>query len=373
MDPTTIRAVEAYCYRFPLTEPVVSSFGRMTNRPALFIRVQDDSDAVGWGEVWCNFPSVGAEHRARLVNEVLAPLLIGVRLESPTDCYSHLAGRTAVLAIQSGEAGPFAQAIAGLDTAVWDLFARRAEKPLWRMLGGKDPTIRVYASGINPTGCLETVDRALSDGHRAFKLKIGFDEAADRANLAALRNKIGELPLAADANQAWDHATAARVGPTLSEFSLEWLEEPLRADTPWSEWRQLAEVGSPPLAAGENIAGQHAFAAALSEEVLAVVQPDLAKWGGITLCSAVAHQILAAGVRFCPHFLGGGIGLLASAHLLAGVGGDGMLEIDMNPNPLRDHCCGPTRRIADGRVTLGEEPGLGVDLDIEGFAKWRSL
>ena len=66
MIPFTIRGIQAFCYRYPLTTPVVTSFGEMRDRPALFIRAEDDDGQTGWGEVWCNFPSVGAEHRTRL-------------------------------------------------------------------------------------------------------------------------------------------------------------------------------------------------------------------------------------------------------------------------------------------------------------------
>ena len=69
----TVRTIQAFCYRYPLSTPVVTSFGRMLNRPAVFVRAEDEDGVVGWGEVWSNFPSTGAEHRARLVNEVLAP------------------------------------------------------------------------------------------------------------------------------------------------------------------------------------------------------------------------------------------------------------------------------------------------------------
>ena len=103
-----------------------------------------------------------------------------------------------------------------------------------------------------------------------------------------------------------------------------------------------------------------------------MIQPDAAKWGGLTMAARVARQALKAGRRFCPHYLGAGIGLLASAHLLAAVGGDGMLEVDINPNPLRDSFCGPVRDVADGRVTLGDEPGLGIEPDLAGIANWRT-
>lgn len=372
MSNPAIRLVEAYSFRYPLATPVVTSFGRMQDRPAVFIRLEDEDGVVGWGEVWCNFPSFGAEHRSRIVTELLAPVIVGRDPGAPGKLFRRLRDAMSVLALQSGEPGPVAQAIAGIDTAHWDLAARRAGLPLWRMLGGESPTIPVYASGINPIGSGETARRALQAGHRAFKLKIGFGLERDRDNLRALRSEIGALFLAADANQAWTPDEARAVIPALREFGLGWLEEPIRADLPWDAWAPLVAAGAPPLAGGENLASEAAFEAALDADVLGVIQPDVAKWGGISLCASVARNAMAAGRTYCPHYLGGGVGLLASAHLLAGVGGGGMLEVDINPNALRDGCCGPVAAVVDGRITLSDEPGLGTEPDLSAWTEWRT-
>lgn len=373
-SPTfAIRSVQAFCYRYPLSTPVVTSFGRMLDRPAVFVRVEDTDGVAGWGEVWANFPSTGAEHRTRLVNEVLAPAISGFVLSQPSDVFDSLTQRTSVLALQSGEPGPFAQAIAGIDLAVWDLCARRRNVPLRRLLGDSSRRIKVYASGINPVGSRQTAEAAVGRGHRALKLKVGFDPAVDRANLASLRQLIGDGMLAADANQAWSTEQALELAPRLAEFNLAWLEEPIRADRPWQDWQRVREGTGLPLAAGENIASRAGFAQAMEGDVLRVVQPDIAKWGGLSACSGIARDIIAAGKMFCPHYLGGGIGLLASAHLLAGVGGDGFLEVDCNDNPLRDQFCGPVAAICEGTITLGDGPGLGVDPDLESIERYRTL
>jgi L-alanine-DL-glutamate epimerase-like enolase superfamily enzyme len=366
------RSGRAFCYRYPLSTPVVTSFGRMLSRPAVFVRAEDTDGNAGWGEVWSNFPSTGAEHRTRLVNEVLAPAISGVAVNEPLQIFEKLTRGTSVLALQCGEPGPFAQAIAGIDLAMWDLYARRRRTALWKLLGGSARQIKVYASGINPTGSRQMAEAALARGHRALKLKIGFEPADDRANLASLRDLIGNGMLAADANQGWSLAQALEIAPQLSEFNLAWLEEPIRADRPWREWRALREGAAVPLAAGENIASRDGFRQVLEDEVLQVVQPDIAKWGGITQCSAIARDITKSGKMFCPHYLGGGIGLLASAHLLAGVGGDGLLEVDSNDNPLRDRFCGPVANVRDGTITLGDDPGLGIEPDLASIEQYRT-
>ena len=96
------------------------------------------------------------------------------------------------------------------------------------------------------------------------------------------------------------------------------------------------------LAAGENALGDAAFDALIASRAVAVVQPDLAKWGGVSGVLAVIDRIEAAGLRYCPHYLGAGVGLLASAHVLAArAGADRWLEVDANPNPLRTLLCPP--------------------------------
>ena len=365
VDPSwALRPVQvtAHVFRHPVARPVRTSFGVMHDRPALLLRVEDADGAHGWGEVWCNFPSCGAEHRARLVESVLAPLLCGSTFASPREAFEHLSARTAVLALQAGEPGPIAQAIAGIDLALWDLTARRAGQPLWRLLGGTRDRVGVYASGINPEAPHETVARKQAEGYRAFKLKIGFGAERDLANLRLVRDAAGSAQeVMVDANQAWDLPTAADMAERLAGFGLSWLEEPLRADRPWSEWFMLHVRASVPLAGGENVAGDAGFDALLAARALAVVQPDVAKWGGISGCLPVIRRIRAAGLRHCPHFLGAGIGLLHSAHLLAATGGDGLLEVDSNDNPLRTLLCGELNHVDDGTACLGEVPGIGIE------------
>jgi D-galactarolactone cycloisomerase len=372
-DSFTIRSIEASCYRYPLATPVVTSFGKMLDRPAVFVRVVDEDGVEGWGEAWSNFPAPGAEHRARLVNEVLAPGLVGRKLDSPAQAFEGLTKGTEVLALQCGEPGPFAQAISGIDLALWDLSARRQNLPLWRLLGGQSSRIKVYASGINPAGAAQTAEAALKRGHHALKLKVGFGAEIDLANLAALRAIVGAGMLATDANQGWSVTQALEMLPLLAAFDLRWLEEPIRADRPREEWRKLCASAKMPIAAGENISSVDGFEQILAEDVLGVVQPDIAKWGGLTACAGLARRILGAGKTFCPHYLGGGVGLLASAHLLAGVGGDGWLEVDANNNLLRDLFCGPIVNVREGTVELGEDPGLGIAPDLLSIERYRSI
>ena len=369
-----IARVEVHVLRWPVRVPVRTSFGVMHDRPAVLVRVEDGEGAFGWGEAWCNFPACGAEHRARLIETVLAPLVVGRSFASPRAAFDELSARTAVLAIQSGEPGPIAQAIAGVDVALHDLAARRAGLPLWRHLldeagapaGVATREVPVYASGINPERPGDTVAALREAGYTAFKLKVGFGEARDLDNLAAVRAAAGlGADVMVDANQAWDLDSAIAMGRRLAELAPGWIEEPLRADRPWQEWQRLAAACEIPLAAGENMIGVDAFVALISSRAVAVVQPDLAKWGGVSGVLDVIGRIDAAGLRHCPHYLGAGIGLLASAHVLAANARDGgLLEVDANENPLRTLLCPPLASLRAGRITLDAASGLGIEPDI---------
>ena len=369
----TLERVDAAVFRVPIASPVRTSFGTMSDRPAVFVRLVDADGAWGWGEVFANWPAAGAEHRARLLMEDIADLVLGRQVSAPDSLFHALTAETHVRALQCGEWGPFRQVIAGLDVALHDLWARRLGLPLARMLReGAPGAVPVYASGIHIAQAEALLPGLRGEGIRAFKVKIGFGAAdeADRLRRLADALEPGES-LFADANQAWTPAEAqafARAAPR----RLGWLEEPIRADLPAAVWADLARASPVPLAGGENIAGAEDFAAAIATGHLAVLQPDLAKWGGIGGCLPVARAALAAGRRFCPHFLGGGIGLVASAHLLAAAGGDGLLELDVNPNPLRDTFA-PARLASDGTIRLAGSPGLGIENLPEEIERYRTV
>ena len=366
-----VARLEALLFRAPCA-PVRTSFGVMHDRPALLVRVEDDEGAFGWGEVWCNFPPCGAEHRAALLRTLVAPALQGQPTTDPAAIWASLTQRFAVLALQSGEPGPLAQVIAAVDQALWDLAARRAGLPLWRLLGGTRADVPAYASGIGPEAAVDTVLAQQVAGHIAFKLKVGFDTQADAGRVESVRRELGpQAMLMVDANQGWRPEEAAANCQALAAHGLAWIEEPVSVDQPTPLWQRLAAVAGAPLAGGENLIGHAAFDGALQAGALSVLQPDLAKWGGVSGCLAVARKAMASGRRYCPHFLGAGIGLAMSAHVLAAAGGDGLLEMDVNPNPLRDLLTGGLSPVNAGRVRLPDVPGYGHPPDLpalRGFA-----
>jgi L-alanine-DL-glutamate epimerase-like enolase superfamily enzyme len=380
--PATIEHIECHVFRAPIETPVKAAVGSFSNRPAVFVRVVASDGAWGWGEVFCNFPPVGAEHRARLARDLIAPMLAGAACNDPTAVWRMLTERLRRMALQAGEPGPMAQVTSAIDQALWDMQARRAGQPLWRVLAAAagtsgtaaDGRIRLYASGIGPDKVAETALAKLAQGYSAFKFKVGFEPARDMANFREIRDVLGrDARIMVDANQAWAPDIAAERIAALESFNPYWVEEPMAADESLDDWRRLARGTSLALAAGENIRGQADFEAAIDNGHLRFIQPDVAKWGGISGCMAVARYAQIAGLTFCPHWLGGGIGLAASSHLRAALGPAGMVEVDANPNPLREAVWMPPQQSAseDGWITLPDTPGIGAEPDLDALAGYR--
>ena len=369
--PTIVR-LDVHAFHAPLATPVRNAFGAIAARPMVLVRLEASDGAHGWGEVFANFPPGGAHHRASLAAKVFAPLVAGARADDPDTLRAMLDRRTQVMAIQCGEPGPFAQVIGAIDQAAWDMSARRAGVPLWKHLGGDSPRVRVYASGLGPDDVAATALSKIAAGYRAFKLKVGFDSARDVANLAALRDALGPAAtIMVDANQAWTPGDAPARIAELAPFGLHWVEEPLRADAPMADWRALASSCGVSLAAGENLRGVEAFRDAIDAGILAFVQPDVGKWGGIGGVAEVARYAAARGATMCPHWLAGGVGLAASMHLTAAFGtASSLVEVDANPNPLREDVF--PLDLHDGFATLGDAPGLGVEPDLRALARYAS-
>jgi len=366
--PIRLKTAEASVYRIPIDEPVQTSFGVMHDRPAVVVRLEDSEGLTAWGEVWCNFPSVGAEHRARLFNSTVTPILLEQAWDSPQAAFNALTLRLHILGIQCGEPGTIAQVIAGSDIALWDLFAKKSGQALWKLFGGS-PNISTYASGLSPTHPEKLAQQKWDEGYRAFKLKVGFGADRDFKNLETLRNTFGnDIKMMVDANQAWNPQNAAQNIANLSALNPFWVEEPLPADSAIQEWNNLAKAVSPiQLAAGENMRGQIQFHEAIDSGAFAVIQPDLGKWGGFSGCIPIGRSSNLQNKLFCPHWLGGGIGLMASMHLKAAVGGPGFVEVDSNPNLLRELLTNPLPKIVNGAVCLSDQPGLGIEPDIAGL------
>lgn len=375
----TIKSLEAFVYRAPLKEPRRNSFGAQLDRACALIKLVDADGIVGWGEAFCNWPSVAAEHRARLAGSLMAPLIEGQTFDDPPALFAFLNQKLFRMRHQSDERGPFDQTYCGIDLAAWDIWAQKAGKPLWQVLQGEgdDPSgapsgIALYASGLSPASAERLCAEAWDKGLKAAKIKAGFEDGSDIESLRAARATYGdEMSLMADANQAWSPDEAIAWAEQARELNLYFLEEPIYAEQPLDVWKRVADAAGMQLAAGENIRSTVRFRDIVAKGGVRVIQPDIIKWGGLTTIREVAREARSQSARVAPHYLGGGIGFVATAHLLAAVAPDGLLELDVSENPVRELIAAPFPTVRNGRVELPTAPGLGVAPNVEALARYR--
>ena len=131
----------------PLDVPLIAPFGRVDVRHNLLVRVRLADGAEGIGEVWANFPPWGCPERVEILRRVVRPALLGESLDDPARLHAKLASAMRGLANQMGAIGPFQQALAGADIALWDAHARAKGQPLRRLLAeAAADSVAVYAT-----------------------------------------------------------------------------------------------------------------------------------------------------------------------------------------------------------------------------------
>lgn len=365
-----IIGVETIVLSYPLARPVTMSFGTMTDRTNVLIKVDTDEGISGIGETWTNFPHWAAEERKITVEKGIKPLLIN---ENPLNIsflwnklYRSLMKSGAGL--QWGAKGPLMQAISGVDIALWDILGQKLDTPVYQILGGMAcPEIGAYASGIGPRGYEREVQDCVDKGYSAFKLKVGFGKDLDLHNLETVRQIIGSRTLMIDANQGWDDAGQALDHLKLYErYDIAFIEEPVPADQ-LDDLKRVRESGIMPVAGGENVYGRTDFKNALTGGALDIVQPDVTKAGGLSESKIICDMGGAWRLPFAPHMYGSAVGLAASLHLLAAVPGGLFMEVDSTRNPLQTELLEDSfYTFEKGRFILsGDRPGLGIKLNMD--------
>lgn len=267
-----------------------------------------------------------------------------------------------------GRSGVATQAIAALDIALYDLKAKRAGLPLAKLLGAYRDSVKTYntSGGFLQASVDEIKERAiasLAEGIGGIKIKVGHpDPAVDLARVAALRDHLGPtVPLMVDANQQWDRPTAMRMGRTLEQFNLTWIEEPLDAYDAEGH-AQLAQALDTPIATGEMLSSVSEHIDLIDHRSADIIQPDAPRIGGITPFLRLAAIADQAGLQLAPHFA-----MEIHLHLAAAYPREPWVEHFEWLNPLFNE-----RLVTvDGRMIVPNRPGLGFTIS-EQAAAWTT-
>ena len=282
-----IERIELFHVAMPLVRPFRTSLGAWDTVESVLVKMTSGG-LSGWGEsAPGSVPDYCPEYAAgafALIRDVLAPRLLGGDLASGEQLQQALAG------IRGNR---FAKA--ALDLAWWDLHARRLDRPLWKLLGGQSPTVRVGADlGVQDSleRLGELVDAAVADGFPRLKLKI--EPGRDVDVVAAVRETHPDLTVHVDGNSAYSLADVD-LFRRLDDFGLAMIEQPLANDD-LIDHAELRRQVRTPICLDESIDSPAAAAKAIRIGACDWINIKHGRVGGVTAALAIHDLCRAAGV-----------------------------------------------------------------------------
>lgn len=327
----------------------------------VLVRVETDSGIVGWGEAF-SYHCRQAVQAA--VEHMVAPLVIG-RDASDINALMYELQRKLHL---WGRYGITMFALSGLDIALWDIAAKAAGMPLYRLLGGAPRKLDAYASLFfiaDPEIVAAHCQAALAQGYRYIKL-----HETGEAQVRAARQALGEgVPLMVDTNCPWTPDEARLMALALRPYDLHWLEEPIFPPEDFLALGRLQRETGVPLASGENACTSFQFREMFAHQAVRYAQPSVTKVGGVSEFRKVQALAEASAVRVMPHAPYFGPGFLATLHLLAASAKPGLVERFYVA--LEAGLYGAATDPAGGCFEPPEGPGLGIEPDADVIRTYR--
>lgn len=359
-----ITEVKAYPLRAQLDTPRRTGVATFTANYSTLVRVSTDAGIEGWGECLARYAPTAW---ANLVDEVFGPMLVG---EDPWNVERlwHLMYRG--LGSFSGHSrGIVPEVIAGIDIALWDIVGKDAGEPLHRMLGGYGRAeVACYGSSIavdTLENRIEQMEHCLAQGFTSAKVKLGTSVEEDISTIQRLSEvAAGRATLSVDTNGAYRFAEAVRLGDALYELGIAWFEEPFPTEDRAS-YVKLRSATKVPIAAGEGEFTRWGAKELLDTGAVDIIQPDVARSGGITETRRIVSLASTYHVAYAPHVGGtGAIGAVASLHLASALPPFESYEFVFHENALRTELIEEewtdVSSLVEGRARVPTGPGLGV-------------
>jgi len=337
----------------------------------VFVQVHTDHSAIsGLGELNPSAPRAACLTAVRQMEEVL-------KGRDPRRI-------TAIVADLASTALQRAQvhALSAIEQALWDILGKSLDAPLHALLGGRcRDEIRLYANisriliDSTPEEFAGNAARAVADGFDAVKIapfanpRLRHDPTADIAHgircARAVRQQIGpQIDLLVDCYGIFPEEQAWEIAAGLQDLDLFWFEEPV-ADDNIAGYQALKANCGMRLAGGERLMWRQSFWPLLEHQMMQVVMPDVSVVGGISELMHVAAMAEARGVLTSPHGPFGPVIFAAQAQAMAAHPGFQILEYAWGQVPWRQDLIVPSETVVNGRLAVTEQPGLGIELNME--------
>jgi L-alanine-DL-glutamate epimerase-like enolase superfamily enzyme len=365
-----ITAVEPFLLHVPVTNNnIADSMHRLTHWGMPGVVIHTDSGLSGYG-----YTGTHAHRESDLlitdcISRVYAPLLLGASSHDVLALWKKLYHFPPAQWV--GRAGITQLALAAVDIALWDLKAKAAGLPLWRLMGGARPEgIAAYNTdggwlSLSKDQLVDNCRRSVEEqGFQGVKVKVGLPSAReDMARVQSVRRAIGpDVRLMVDANGRCSLPSAIELGRCFDDLQVDWFEEPMWYDDVEGH-RRLAQAMRTPIAVGEQLYSLDAFAAFVRAEAVQYPQPDVTRLGGISEWWQVADLALAHRLPLAPH-----VGDMMQVHLHLALAHPACVVLEHIPWTL--DCFREPARVSRGRFTPPELPGAGSQLHSEALCRF---
>ncbi len=267
-------------------------------------------------------------------------------------------------------------ALAGIDLALWDIKGKAFKLPMWRLLGGNKREVPAYASGgyyeegRSPLAVIDEMAGYAAQGYTAVKMKCGgADIAGDVARISGVRTAIGDKAhLMIDANGAYTLRDAERAIKAFEPYDIFWFEEPLHWYDATRGLGRLATCTRVPLASGESEIHFNAVRDQIDLGGIRYVQWDCTRAGGLTEGLRIAAYAMAHGVQIAYHH-----DPQIHGHLMAAQPHGYCVESfpSVPRDPFWHQVLTQKPKLEAGKLTLGDEPGFGIEIDWKMVERWK--
>ncbi len=354
-----ISSIELREIRLPLVHFFETSFGRTIQRRIILVKVTDKDAVEGWGECTCGEEPLYSEEWTEsawpALREFFAPMLVGKELENAADVWRRLKP------VRGNR-----MAKAALETACWDLEAKRAGVPLWRHLGGSNQEISCGVSiGIqeSPEILIEKISNELAAGYQRIKVKI--KPGWDLKVIELIRRQFGDIRLLGDANSAYTLAEAS-LFRELDRFNLMMVEQPLAYDDIFDH-AELQQQIQTPICLDESIRSAEDALNAIQIGACKIINLKLGRVGGHTEARRVEQVARNNGIPvWCGGMLESGVGRAHNIAMstLAGFVLPG--DVSASARYWSEDIIDPAVKVsAKGTILAPERPGLGFEVNID--------
>ena len=315
-----ITSIKSHVLRYELEDELGYSQQYYKHRTAHLVEIETDVGITGWGE--CFGPGNIALANKFIVEKVIQPLIKG---ENPTN-KEYIWHKVYNSLRDSGQKGMPIQALSGIDIALWDILSKKANLPLYQLLGGKcNNQIPVYGYGMmlqkKPVEQLielfqKEAKEIKEKNFKAMKMKIGIGPKDDLKLVKAVREAIGDdYKLMVDANHAYNLSDALHVGKGLDEMNIYWFEEPV-APEDYEGYKELKKKLNTNIAGGEAEFTKYGWNQLIKNRCVDIAQPEVCGLGGITEYLKVSALAQSNFIPIINHVWGSALSIAVNLHLL---------------------------------------------------------